>query len=238
MTLLAAFQALLGRIAGTSDIAVACPVAGRNDPALEDLIGPFINTLPFRAKLEGSTSFRTLLSRTRTHVLEALAHSDVPFEKLVEELKLERSPGNGPFFEVFFQLRNFPEREVEFPGLSASPFVVDPGVTPFELALELWETRAGLGCSLDYSLDLSSGKRRAVWSTGIGPCSRRSWPTRTDRSRTCLYSLTSSVTRCSAAGTPLPLTCRLKRACTGCLRSNARALRRRSQSCYPTWMRR
>jgi amino acid adenylation domain-containing protein len=154
MTLLAAFQALLGRIAGTSDIAVACPVAGRNDPALEDLIGPFINTLPFRTKLEESTSFRTLLSRTRTHVLEALAHSDVPFEKLVEELKLERLAGNGPFFQVFFQLRNFPEREVEFPGLSASPFVVDPGLTPFELALELWETRAGLACSLDYSLDL------------------------------------------------------------------------------------
>ena len=87
-------------------------------------------------------------------MLEALAHRHVPFEKLVDELRPERSLGHSPLFQVLFQLRNLPESEPEFPGLVASPFVVDPGVTPFDLSLDLWETRNGLGCSLDYSLDL------------------------------------------------------------------------------------
>ena len=170
-------------------------------------------------------------------MLEALAHSDVPFEKLVEELRPERLLGNGPFFQVFFQLRNFPEREAEFPGLSASPFVVDPGVTPFDLALELWETRAGLGCSLDYSLDLFE---------------RQTASRLVDRYRTLLEAVVADPDRPiedvplltdARAGPGAPrlerhraLTCRLKRACTGSLRSNAHALRRRSQWCCPTWM--
>ena len=154
MTLLAAFQTLLARTAGKRDIVVGCPVAGRDDPLLEDLIGPFINTIPFRAVLDLSTSFRALLRQSRTRVLEALAHSDVPFEKLVEELRPERSLGHGPLFQVFFQLRNLPQHEAGFPGLKATPFVVDPGVTPFDLSLELWETTNGLSGSLEYSLDL------------------------------------------------------------------------------------
>ncbi len=154
MTLLAAFQTLLARSTGTFDIVVGCPVACRDDPILENLIGPFINTLPIRAVLEASMSFRTLLGQTRTRALEALAHSSVPFEKLVEELRPERSLAHTPLFQILFQLRNLPESAAEFPGLTASPFAVDPGVTPVDLSIELRETTEGLSCSLDYSLDL------------------------------------------------------------------------------------
>ena len=154
MTLLTTFQVLLARTAGTFDIVVGFPIAGRNDPALEDLIGPFINTLAFRAELDSSLSFRALLEQTRSRVLDVLAHSELPFERLVEELSPERSLGHAPLFQVFFQLRNVPKREVEFPGLFMSPFQVDPGVTPFDLSLELWESANGMNCSLDFSLDL------------------------------------------------------------------------------------
>ena len=154
MTMLAAFQALLARVTGTTDVVVGCPVAGRDDPSLENLIGPFINTIPLRGDLAGNPSFHTLVQRTQSRVLEALTHSDVPFEKLVEALRPERSPGLGPLFQVFLQIRNYPELAADFPGLEVSTFVVDPGVTPFDLSVDLWETPDGLGCSLDYSLDL------------------------------------------------------------------------------------
>src|SRR5262249_28555265 len=144
MALLTAFQALLAHTAGKYDIVVGCPVAGRDDPILEELIGPFINTLPFRAVLDFRTSFRTLLRQSRSRVIEALAHSHVPFEKLIEELRPERSAGHGLLFQVFFQLRNLPKRDSGFAELKASPFVVDPGVTPFDLSLEMCESSEGL----------------------------------------------------------------------------------------------
>ena len=125
MTLLAAFQTLLARTTSTSDIVVGCPVAGRDDPSLEAVIGPFINTLPFRAELDCSTWFRTLLGQTRTRMLEVLAHSKVPFERLVEELTHERAR-TQPALPGFFHLRNLPESETQYAGLLASPFVVDP----------------------------------------------------------------------------------------------------------------
>src|SRR5271169_6139718 len=89
MGLLAAFQALLWRYAGTDDIPIGTPVAGRNDPDLAVLIGCFVNTLVMRGDLSGNPTFRELLQRTRLASVVALAHQELPFEQLLAKLKWE-----------------------------------------------------------------------------------------------------------------------------------------------------
>jgi non-ribosomal peptide synthetase component F len=86
MTLLSAWQALLCRYGGQTDFAVGSPVAGRARPELDGVVGMFVNMLPLRTDLSGDPTVEGLLQRTRTTVLDALAHQDVPFEKVVNDL--------------------------------------------------------------------------------------------------------------------------------------------------------
>src|SRR5439155_9253489 len=99
MTLLAAFNILLGRYSGQDDIVVGTPIAGRNRSELEGLIGFFANTLPLRIDLSGNPTFRDLLRHVRETALDAYAHQDVPFDRLVEELRPERSLSHTPLFQ-------------------------------------------------------------------------------------------------------------------------------------------
>jgi acyl carrier protein len=120
MLLLAAFQTLLHRYTGQTDIVTGTPVAGRRHPEVENLIGFFLNMLPLRTDLSGGLTFRELLARVRRVCLEAYAHEDLPFEMLVEELKPERHINQNPLFQVTFVLQNYPK----FAGKSAA---VRPG---------------------------------------------------------------------------------------------------------------
>ncbi len=108
MTLLAAFQVLLMRYSGQDDVAVGSPVAGRGRPEIEGLIGFFVNTLVMRGDLSGNPRFAELLQRTRERAIDAFAHQDLPFEKLVEELNPERDFGRNPLFQVMFTLQGRP----------------------------------------------------------------------------------------------------------------------------------
>ena len=110
MTLLAAFQILLHRLTGQEDIAVGSPIAGRNRSEVEGLIGFFINTLVLRTDLSGNPTFTELLARVRRISLDAYAHQDVPFEKLLEELRPKRDLSRSPLFQVFFNMVNIAER--------------------------------------------------------------------------------------------------------------------------------
>jgi amino acid adenylation domain-containing protein len=162
MTLLAAFNALLYRYCGQSDICIGTPVAGRTRMEIENLIGLFINTLVLRTDLTGGPTFRELVGRVREKVLSASVHQDLPFEKLVAELQLQRALSHSPLFQALFQFQNAQPEPVRVQGLSIEPFEVDTGSAKFELTLSMFESDHGLGGFLEYNTDLfdrSTAKR-------------------------------------------------------------------------------
>jgi amino acid adenylation domain-containing protein len=139
MTLLAAFQTLLYRYTGQTDIAIGSPVANRHQSELEGLIGFFVNSLVLRTDLSGDPSFRDLLDRVREVTLAAYAHQDLPFEKLVEELQPVRSLGQNPLFQVVFALQNTPMEQLVLPGLVLSPVDLETKTARFNLELYVWK---------------------------------------------------------------------------------------------------
>ncbi|MCL5996770.1 MAG: amino acid adenylation domain-containing protein, partial [Chloroflexi bacterium] len=154
MTLLAAFQTLLGRYSNQDDVCVGTPIANRNRSELEDLIGFFVNTLVLRAHLSPTMSFRDLLAQVRETALGAYAHQDVPFELLVDALQPQRDMSHAPLFQVMFVLQNAPLPELLLPGLRLSALPMDPGVASFDLTLVLAEGTEGLAADVEYNPDL------------------------------------------------------------------------------------
>ncbi|RYZ32395.1 MAG: non-ribosomal peptide synthetase, partial [Myxococcaceae bacterium] len=141
---------------GQQDVSVGTPIAGRNRTELEGLIGFFVNTLVIRSRLEGSPSFRQVLRQVKETTLGAYAHQEVPFEKLVEELKPERDLSRSPLFQVMFTLQNVSTGSAEAlpSGLVLSPVDTDGTTAKFDLNLGMTETGRGLSASLEYNTDL------------------------------------------------------------------------------------
>ncbi|MBE9178016.1 amino acid adenylation domain-containing protein [Oculatella sp. LEGE 06141] len=139
MTLLAAFQTLLHRYTGQTDIAIGSPIANRHRSELEGLIGFLVNSLVLRTNLEGDPTFHELLNRVRDVTLAAYAHQDLPFEKLVVELQPVRSLGQNPLFQVVFALQNTPMQQLVLPGLVLSPVELETKTSRFDLELYLWK---------------------------------------------------------------------------------------------------
>ncbi|MGD2147544.1 MAG: condensation domain-containing protein, partial [Anaerolineae bacterium] len=154
MTLLAAFQVLLYRYSGQEDIVVGTPIAGRNRVEIEGLIGFFVNTLVMRADLSGNPTFRELLGQEREVCLEAYDHQDLPFERLVQELRPERSMSHSPVFQVMFAHQNVPRGAVALSELTVSRVGVEGETAKFELGLSIDERAEGLGATVEYSTDL------------------------------------------------------------------------------------
>jgi amino acid adenylation domain-containing protein len=158
MTALAAFQALLARYSGHDDIVVGTPVAGRTRGETEGLIGFFLNTLVMRADLSGDPSFAELLKRVREVALEAYAHQDLPFERLVEELQPERDMGSNPLFQVMLVLQKAAAELPTFPDLTLDFLPPRIVTAKFDLTLFLNENSEGLDVLLEYSTDLFEAK--------------------------------------------------------------------------------
>jgi amino acid adenylation domain-containing protein len=155
MGLLAAFSVLLHRYSGEDDIVVGTTVAGRTRSELEPLIGFFVNSLVLRNDLSGLPSFRTVLRRVRETCLDAYAHQELPFERLVEELRPERHLSRNPMFHVAFVLQNMPRPRDD--GSAATPAVDTrhvSGTAKFDLTLAITEIGDRLRGAVEYSTDL------------------------------------------------------------------------------------
>ncbi len=155
LALLASFAALLARITGQEDMVVGTPVANRNRREIEGLIGFFVNTLPLRGDLGGDPDFAALVGRLREVTLGAYAHQDLPFERLVEALSIERHLAVSPLFQTMFTLQNARSDYLALTGLTLEPVVVKGAATAkFELSLSLEQIPEGLGGSWEYNTDL------------------------------------------------------------------------------------
>jgi amino acid adenylation domain-containing protein len=154
MTLLAAFQTLMSRYSGQSEVVVGSPIAGRNFAELEPLIGFFVNTLALRGDLSGDPTFHELLARTKETCLEAYAYQDIPFEKLVEELQPERSLSHNPIFQVLFAHQNAPMQTLQLPGIELERTAVHPGTSILDMSWFAMDVPEGLLIRVEYSTDL------------------------------------------------------------------------------------
>ncbi|MFL6119596.1 non-ribosomal peptide synthetase, partial [Actinophytocola sp.] len=143
MAYLAAFQLLLARYTGQTDVAVGSPVAGRTRPETHDLIGYFVNTLVLRTDLTGDPPFGALLARVRQTTLDALQHQDVPFERIVDEVAPDRDPSRNPLFSTMFVLQNTDRADFTTAGLRGEALDVPWHSAKFDLTLYLTERPDG-----------------------------------------------------------------------------------------------
>ncbi|HEX8355631.1 MAG TPA: condensation domain-containing protein, partial [Pyrinomonadaceae bacterium] len=154
MTLLAAYKVLLSRYTGQTDLVVGTPIAGRGRAEVEPLIGFFVNTLALRARMDDDPTFAELVRRVRETCLGAYAHQDVPFEKLVEELRPERSMSYEPIFQVTFGLHNVPRADLRLPGLSLDGVGEAEPSAKYDLMLTMEEREGDLAGLFVYNSDL------------------------------------------------------------------------------------
>ena len=134
MTLLASFQILLARYSGQQDVVVGTDLANRTQLAAEKLIGFFVNVLPIRTRFAGEPSFTKVLQQVREAALGAFAHQDLPFDRLVEEIRPERKLTHNPLVQVLFVMQNTPQMVKEFGGLKLEPLGVS-STSRFDLVL-------------------------------------------------------------------------------------------------------
>ena len=159
MTLLAVFATLLHRYTGQEDILIGSPVAGRNRAEIEGLIGFFINTVVLRANFSQEPSFRSLLAQVREVALGAYAHQGMPFEKLVEELQIERDTSRNPLFQVWFNMLNLEDIQLKMPSIDVESIYNGEIASKFDLTLYVAEQEDTVKLRLVYNTDLFSPER-------------------------------------------------------------------------------
>ena len=173
MAILAAFAALLSRYSGQEDIVVGCPVANRDRPEVEGLIGSFMNPLPVRVDVGGDPTFRTLLARARESALGAFANQNVPFDVLVRSLPTPRDSSGAPLFQAMFLMQNFGLHALQMSGGGLAARALDsindvelppdyevPGDLLYPVALELAEVGQAVGGALEYAPEYAATASR------------------------------------------------------------------------------
>lgn len=158
VTLMAAFQALLHRYSGQTDIIVGSPMSGRMDAQTEEMIGFLINTLPIRANLGGDPSFIEVMERVKWAVLGALANQEAPVEKLIDDLKIARNGARNPLFQTVFQFVPDSALALKLNGICVEPLEIELGTSKFEMTVTLADSPAGLVGDIEYSTDLFDEK--------------------------------------------------------------------------------
>ena len=150
MTLLAAWALVFSRYAQREDILLGSLIANRDREELESLVGFFVNTLPLRFALDGSPTGAELLARVREVTLDAYAHQELPFDKIVELAQPERDQGEIPLIQVMVIMQNAPMGELKLPGLTAQIYPVATKSVRFDLEIYFWEAQGCLQCDLVY----------------------------------------------------------------------------------------
>ena len=163
MSLLAAFQSLLYRYTGQTDLTLGTPVANRDHPAIEGLIGFFANTLALRADLRGNPTFRSLAQQAKAIVLQAYDHHSVPFEEVVRAVEPERDLSRSPLFQVWFTLLSLDLNEARLPGLRLEPLEVKGDSAKFDLSLSIIHTGQGLECCWESTQTCSMPPQSNAW---------------------------------------------------------------------------
>jgi len=154
MALLAVYKILLHRYTGERDIVVGTPIAGRQMPETEELIGLFINTLALRSDISGSLSFREVLKQVKAVALAGYSNQDLPFDRLVKELQPDRALAHNPLFQVMFVLQSAEILPVQLSGLITEHFRIDHVMANFDLTLDIVEREGQLVCRLESNADL------------------------------------------------------------------------------------
>ncbi|MEV0367318.1 non-ribosomal peptide synthase/polyketide synthase [Nocardia fusca] len=151
MVVHAVLALFLARMSGTDDVAVGTPVAGRGEAELDDVVGMFVNMLVLRSQVRSELSFGEFLAATRETDLQSFANADVPFERLVEVVGVQRSTARHPLFQVALSFENQPVTEVELPGLRIGAVDFDVEIAKFDLSLDVVETGAGMAAQFSYA---------------------------------------------------------------------------------------
>ncbi|HEY8023894.1 MAG TPA: amino acid adenylation domain-containing protein, partial [Burkholderiaceae bacterium] len=154
MVLSAAFNVLLARYSGQTDICIGTPIANRSRSEIESMIGFFVNTLVLRTQVDLNLDFLSLLEQVRRHTLAAYANQDVPFEQLVESLQPERHASYTPLFQVMFVLQNMPMDELALPGLTMQILESESATAKFDITWTLTEKEGRLQGNIEYNTDL------------------------------------------------------------------------------------
>ncbi|WP_157640496.1 non-ribosomal peptide synthetase, partial [Burkholderia ubonensis] len=154
MVVLAAYALLLSRYSNQQDIVIGSPIANRRSSMTEPLIGFFANMLALRVDLSGNPGFGELLARVKRVALDGYSRQEIPFEQVVDALKLERNLSRTPVFQVVFAYEKASSQPVNFPGLVATPVSVETHTAKFDLTLHVQDADHGLAGSLEYNLDL------------------------------------------------------------------------------------
>jgi amino acid adenylation domain-containing protein len=158
MTLQAAFVTLMHYYSEQDDIVIGTDIANRNQGETEGLIGFFVNQLVLRTKFDGNPSFQELLERVREVTLDAYAHQDLPFDKLVEAINPERNLRSTPLFQVKLILQNNPTTALNISGLTFQSLATESKIATFDLLFDIRDTEQGLMGLLKYSTDLFAAK--------------------------------------------------------------------------------
>lgn len=152
--LLAAFDALLHRYTGAEDIVAGTPVAVRNHPATQSMVGLFINTLALRTSAAGDPTFREFLDRMRDTVNGGLEHQETPFDAVVDAVRPGRGIARSALFQAMFEYRNIDKPHLAMDGVLAERIEFDRGFTPFDLILDMEPSDGGLRGHFYYNTGL------------------------------------------------------------------------------------
>jgi amino acid adenylation domain-containing protein len=153
-TMLSAFGILMQRYSGENDINIGLPVAYRPHSELENIFGMFVNTIVVRLRFSNEVTFRDIIRQTSETALNAIAHQDLTFEKVVKIVNPERSSKGNPLFQVSFAWQNNLDEQLKLDGIRSEKITDKEGTTPFDLILFLWEDKDIIEGEFGYSCDL------------------------------------------------------------------------------------